>query len=54
MVERSSDLNQPLQKRPFRLLRREPHRFPMFVSFEECAGMEAAQAFVQFSVGPIE
>jgi len=45
MVERSSDLNQPLQKRPFRLFRPEPHRFPMLVGFEERAGMEAAQAF---------
>src|SRR6266852_8276361 len=35
VVEPSSDLNQPLQKRLFRLLCREPHRFPVFVSFEK-------------------
>jgi len=46
MMESSSDLNQPLQKRPFRLSRRESHRLPVFVGFEERAGMEAAQAFV--------
>jgi len=44
VVEPSSDLNQPLQKRLFRLLRPEPHRFPVFVGFEERAGMKAAQA----------
>jgi hypothetical protein len=46
VVEPGSDLNQPLQKRPFRFLRREPHRFPVFVGFEEGAGMKASQAFV--------
>jgi hypothetical protein len=46
MMESSSDLNQPLQKRPFRLLRREPHGLPVFVGLEERTGMEAAQAFV--------
>ena len=54
MVESSSDLNQPLQKRLLRLLCREPHRFPMFVRLEERAGMEAAQALAQVSLGPIE
>jgi hypothetical protein len=46
MVESSSNLNQSLQKRLFRLLRREPHGLPVFVSFEEGAGMEAAQSLV--------
>jgi hypothetical protein len=44
--ESSSDLNQPLQKRLFWFLRREPHGFPVFVGLEERAGMEAAQALV--------
>lgn len=46
VVEPRSDLNQPLQKRLFRLLRCEPHRFPVFVGFEKCSGMKAAQALV--------
>jgi hypothetical protein len=45
MVEGSSDLDQPLQESFFRLLRREPHWFPMFVGFKERAGMKAAQTF---------
>src|SRR5258708_28849148 len=44
MMESSSDLNQPLQKRPFRLLRREPHGLPVLVGLEERPRMEATQA----------
>lgn len=39
MMERSSDLDQALQESLLRFLRREPHRFPVFVGFEERAGM---------------
>jgi hypothetical protein len=45
MVERSSDLNEPLQKSLLRLLHREPHCFPMFVGLKESAGPKAAQSF---------
>jgi len=54
VVEGSSNLDQPLQKGLFRLLRDEPDRFPVFVRFEECSGMEAAKAFTQISLGAIE
>jgi hypothetical protein len=51
MVERSSDLNQPLQKRPFRLLCTEPHGLAVFVGLEERTGMEAAQTSTKVPQG---
>jgi hypothetical protein len=40
MVERRSDLDQALQESLLRFLRREPHRFPVFVGFEERVGVK--------------
>lgn len=42
MMESGCDLNQPLQKRLFRLGSGKPHQFPVFMRLKEGPGIEAA------------
>jgi len=43
VVERSNHLNEGLEESFFRIAWRKPHRFPVFVCFEESTRIEAVQ-----------
>jgi len=54
MMKGSGDLHDRLQEGFFRLSQREPHGFPMFVSFEELLRAIAQEAFIQRPGTPVE